>query len=219
VRNDSYKYLSINLGERVSQVLCIVALLVVPITTYMNYYPHIIIEVLLGPQWQLTGDILGVMSWLFFYFCFLLVIESALIAVGKVKAIFMFDVVSLILIGGCLIIYLQVAHDLHELLILRVELGIVSTLMIGFALHRYVPLRLWRILGSLILASVLAIIALYFTKALQGLLDIGLLAQVLLTGATFCISYASLILVFLPLCLGTNLPAMLADYRHTKNVW
>jgi hypothetical protein len=62
VRNDSYKYLSINLGERVSQVLCIVALLVVPITTYMNYYPHIIIEVLLGPQWQLAGDILGVMS-------------------------------------------------------------------------------------------------------------------------------------------------------------
>jgi hypothetical protein len=57
-----YKYLSINLGERVSQVLCIVALLVVPITTYMNYYPHIIIEVLLGPQWQLAGDILGVMS-------------------------------------------------------------------------------------------------------------------------------------------------------------
>jgi lipopolysaccharide exporter len=213
-----YKSLPVNLGERVSQVLCIVALLVVPITTYMTYYPHIIIEVLLGPQWQLAGDILGVMSWLFFYFCFLLVIESALIAVGKVKAIFMFDVVSLVLIGGCLIIYLQVAHDLHELLILRVALGIVSTLMIGFALHRYVPLRLWRIFGSLILASVLAIIALYLTKVLQGLLDIGLIAQFLLTGATFCISYASLILVFLPLCLGMSLQAMLADYRHTKNV-
>lgn len=213
-----YKSLPGELGVRVSKSLCIVALIVVPITAYMASYPQVIVDVLLGVQWQLAGEILGIMSWLFFYYCFLLVIESALTAVGKVKSIFMFDMLSLILIAGCLIAYLQVSHDLHALLVLRVLVGIASTLIIGIALHRYVPLRFWHIGGALIFAAVLSFIALYLAQLLQNALLVGPLAQLLLSGATFCITYLALLLLFLPLCLGTNLRAMLVEYRQLKNV-
>jgi O-antigen/teichoic acid export membrane protein len=193
-----------------------VSFIVVPITTYMAFYPTLIIDVLLGEQWLIAGDILGVMSLLFFYYCFLLVIESALTAVGKVKAIFMFDIASLVAIVATLLTYLQIHDDLNNLLWLRVSIGLVSTLLIGIALHSVVPLKCMQIVGALLLSAIISGVSIALTDWLIRQLELGQITLFLLSGLLFCGAYVSTIIMLLPGLTGTTLGNLLADYRQTK---
>ncbi|MBU3004317.1 oligosaccharide flippase family protein [Paraglaciecola arctica] len=206
----------IKLGGRVSKVLCIVSLIVVPITTYMAFYPALIVDVLLGSQWVIAGEILGVMSLLFFYYCFLLVIESALTAVGKVKAIFMFDTASLLVIVVTLLAYLQMYDDLTNLLWLRVSIGVISTLVIGIGLHMIVPLKWMQIAGALILAVALSAIAITLIDWLTTQVELGKITLFLLSGVLFCGAYATMLIILVPRIMGTTVSKLLADYRQVK---
>ena len=212
-----HKQNPITLGHRVSKVLCIVSLIVVPITTYMAFYPALIVAVLLGDQWVIAGEILGIMSLLFFYYCFLLVIESALTAMGRVKAIFMFDVFSLLVIVGTLLSYLQLYDDLNMLLWLRVSIGLASTLLIGIALHMIVPLKFMQIGGALILSAGMSGIAIAITDGLTKQLELGQITLFLLSGILFCGAYATMLVILVPPLMSTSVSKILADYRQAKS--
>jgi lipopolysaccharide exporter len=211
-----YKNNPVELGQRVSKVLCIVSFIVVPITTYIAFYPALIIEVLLGAQWVIAGEILGIMSLLFFYYCFLLVIESALTAMGKVKAIFIFDIVSLLVIVGTLLSYLHMYADLNNMLWLRVSIGLTSTLLIAIVLHIVVPLKCIQIVGALILSAVMSGISIVFTEWLTTQTELGQISLFLLSGTLFCCAYAIMIITVLPRLMGTTVGNLLANYRQTK---
>jgi PST family polysaccharide transporter len=211
-----HKHNPIKLGSRVSKVLCIVSFIVVPITTYIAFYPALIIEVLLGAQWVIAGEILGVMSLLFFYYCFLLVIESALTAVGKVKAIFMFDIASLLVIVVTLLSYLQMYDDLINMLWLRVSIGLLSTLIIGIALHIIVPLKCRQIAGALLLSAVMSGMAITLTDWLTKQVELGQITLFLLSGVLFCGAYATMLVILLPRIMGTTVSNLLAEYRQAK---
>ena len=211
-----YKNNVIRLGQRVSKVLCIVSFIVVPITTYMAFYPALIIDVLLGAQWVIAGEILGVMSLLFFYYCFLLVVESALTAMGKVKAIFIFDIASLMIIVGTLFAYLQMYDDLNNMLWLRVLIGLASTLLIAIALHIIVPLKFMQIGGALILSAGVSGISIALTDWLTKQVELGQITLFLLSGILFCGAYASMVTALLPRFMGTSARNILAEYRQTK---
>lgn len=212
-----YKHRLSSLGHRVSRALCLVSFAVVPITAFIGFYPALIIDVLLGDQWQLAGEILGIMSLLFFYYCFLLVIESALTAVGKVKAIFVFDIIGLALIAGTLLTYLQTGDDLDTLLWLRVFIGLLSTLVIGVALHLLVPLKFLQIAGALIIASAMSGTALALTHWVTEQIALGQIMLFLTTGLVFCSAYGVMSAVLLPKVMRTTLKAILLDYRQTKD--
>lgn len=208
----------IKLGQRVSKVLCIVSFIVVPITTYIAFYPALIIDVLLGAQWVIAGEILGVMSLLFFYYCFLLVIESALTAMGKVKAIFIFDIVSLLVIAGTLLTYLQMYDDLNHMLWLRVSIGMASTLLIGIALHIIVPLKCMQVAGALLLSAAMSGMAITLTNWLTKQVELGQISLFLLSGILFCGAYAIMIVILIPRLMGTSASHLLAEYRQVKDV-
>lgn len=205
------------LGQRVSKVLCIVSFLVVPITAYIAFYPALIVEVLLGQQWVIAGSILGIMSLLFFYYSYLLVIESALTAVGKVKSIFIFDIVSLVVIVVTLLSYLQWNDDLNNMIWLRVLIGLGSTFLIGIVLDKIVPLNFKQIAGALILSAGLSAIAIAIADWLIQQVGLGQIMQFLLSGSVFCVVYASLMLVLLPQLMGTTIKGLLAEYRQVKS--
>ena len=114
----------------------------------------------MGNRWRDFGsDVVIVFS-----YCFLWVIESALTAMGKVKAIFMFDVISLAVIVGTLLTYLQVYDDLNNMLWFRVLIGLASNLLMAIALHIVVPLKCIQIVGALILSAVMSGISIVFTE-------------------------------------------------------
>jgi O-antigen/teichoic acid export membrane protein len=208
----------VSLGKRVSKVLCIVSFFVVPITAYIAFYPALIVEVLLGQQWVIAGNILGIMSLLFFYYSYLLVIESALTAVGKVKTIFMFDIFSLVVIVVTLLSYLQLSDELNNMIWLRVLIGLASTLLIGMLLHRFVPLNVKHIAGALILSAGLSAIAIAIAHWLTQQMPLGQILQFLISGTVFCAAYASLMLMLLPKVMGRSVGEIIAEYRVIKDV-
>lgn len=211
-----HKQNPIKLGQRVSKVLGIVSLIVVPITTYIAFYPALIVDVLLGEQWVIAGEILGIMSLLFFYYCFLLVIESALTAMGKVKAIFMFDVLSLLVIVGTLLTYLQMYNELSTLLWLRGAIGVALTILIGVALHQIVPLKCIQIAGALVFSTVISGVAIYIADWLTKQIELGQIMLFLFSGSLFCGVYATLVVILLPRLLGTTVSDLLTEYRQAK---
>jgi PST family polysaccharide transporter len=212
-----HKLNPVTLGQRVSNVLCLVSVIVVPITTYIAFYPALIIQVLLGEQWVIAGEILGIMSLLFFYYSYLLVIESALTAVGQVKTIFVFDIFSLVVIVATLLSYLQLYDDLNNMIWLRVSIGVGSTLLIGIVLHRVVPLNFMQIGGALILSAALSIMAIAIANWLSLLVELGQIFVFLLSGTVFCLVYAGLMLIMLPRLMGTTVKKLLAEYRQVKD--
>jgi PST family polysaccharide transporter len=211
-----HKLNPVKLGRRVSKILCIVSFIVVPITTYIAFYPALIVRVLLGEQWVIAGEIIGIMSLLFFYYSYLLVIESALTAMGQVKAIFMFDIFSLVVIIASLLSYLQLYDDLNNLLWLRVSIGVGSTLLIGIVLHTMVPLNFMQIGGALILSATLSAMAITITNWLTQLVALGPIFAFLLSGTVFCLVYAGLMLIMLPRLMGNSVGNLLAEYSQVK---
>jgi hypothetical protein len=156
------------------------------------------------------------MSLLFFYYCFLLVIESALTAVGKVKAIFIFDIVSLLVIVGTLLTYLQMYDDLNHMLWLRVSIGLASTLLIGIALHIIVPLKCMQIAGALLLSAAMSGMAITITDWLTKQLELGQISLFLLSGTLFCGAYAIMLVILLPRLMGTSVSNLISVYRQAK---
>jgi PST family polysaccharide transporter len=212
-----HKLNPVKLGKRVSKVLCIVSLIVVPITTYIAFYPALIIQVLLGEQWVIAGEILGIMSLLFFYYSYLLVIESSLTAVGQVKTIFIFDIFSLVVIVATLLSYLQLYDDLNNMIWLRVSIGVGSTLLIGIVLHRMVPLNFMQISGALILSAAMSGVAITMTDWLTKQIELGQITLFLLSGILFCGAYSSMLVILLPRLMGTTISSLLTEYRQAKN--
>jgi lipopolysaccharide exporter len=212
-----YKSSPQQLGERVTKALAIVALAVLPVSVYMLFFPHLIVFVLLGEQWQIASEILGLMSLLFFYHCFLLVIESALTALGKVKTIFIFDVLSLIAISLCLFGYLQFAAELNELLLIRAGLGIVFTLLIGATLHQISALQLGQFIKVFMLALTLSLVAAWMAYQIEALFAAPKFILLLATGTLFCGTYIGLLVLALPSLTGMNLKQLIARYRHQAN--
>jgi hypothetical protein len=171
---------------------------------------------LLGEQWVIAGEILGIMSLLFFYYSYLLVVESALTAMGQVKSIFMFDIFSLVVIIASLLSYLQLYDDLNNLLWMRVSIGLASTVLIGIVLHRIVPLNFMRIGGALMLSAALSGMAIAIANWLVQQVELGPIFAFLLSGTVFCLVYTGLMLIMLPRLMATSVGNLLAEYRQVK---
>lgn len=77
---------------RLSLALMITAL--IPLTTFIMLYPELIITVLLGDKWEAYAPLLRPFGLFFFTFCLFELISDAVIAQGRVRLLFWFDVIS-----------------------------------------------------------------------------------------------------------------------------
>ncbi|SFR58490.1 Membrane protein involved in the export of O-antigen and teichoic acid [Marinobacter daqiaonensis] len=92
------------LAYRVRFSLALMITVLMPITTFIMLYPELIVRVLLGTQWMEYAPLLRPFGLFFFTFCLFALISDAIIAQGKVKSLFLFDVVSTALIIGILLL-------------------------------------------------------------------------------------------------------------------
>jgi hypothetical protein len=145
------------------------------------------------------------------------VFESALTAVGKVKTIFVFDIISLVVIVSTLLSYLQFYDDLNNMIWLRVLIGLGSTFLIGIVLHRVVPLNFVQIAGALILSIGLSTLAIVIVDWLIRQVELGHIFGFLFSGTIFCVAYVGLMFILLPKLMGRSVSDLLAEYRQVKD--
>ena len=126
---------------RLSFALLISAL--APLTTFMMLYPELIVTVLLGHQWEAYASLLQPFGLFFFTFCLFSLMSDTIIAQGRVKALFLFDILSTALI--ILILLLAGTGDLEIMAWTRGWLAIITTLLLLVLLNYWSSLNLPRL--------------------------------------------------------------------------
>lgn len=127
---------------RLSLTLMISAL--APLTVFIMSYPDLIVRVLLGPDWSRFAPLLEPFGLFFFTFCLFALISDAIIAQGRVKLLFWFDVVSTLAIVA--ILWRWATHSLDAMAWWRGWLAVATTTALLLILQAQVRFGLGRLI-------------------------------------------------------------------------
>lgn len=133
--------------------LLVVFVISIPLLAALYFYAKPIVYILLGENWLIAAELLPVLSILFFYWCIVQVLDAALIAMGKVQFLFMFDLLSLATIALALGWSIANEFSLKHLAWARSITGLIMALMLlvwFFKGH-------WRLLTPVVLLCVLIV--------------------------------------------------------------
>ncbi|WP_227515507.1 oligosaccharide flippase family protein [Marinobacter salinus] len=113
------------LAFRIRLSLALMITVLMPITVFIMSYPDLIVRVLLGPDWSDYGHLLQAFGLFFFTFCLFALISDAIIAQGRVKLLFWFDVISTLTI--ILVLWRWATHSLEAMAWWRGWLAVITT--------------------------------------------------------------------------------------------
>jgi lipopolysaccharide exporter len=185
---------------RLSLALMITAL--IPITAFIMLYPELIIRVLLGPDWSEFAPLLEPFGLFFFTFCLFALISDAIIAQGKVKLLFWFDVVSTAAI--IVILWLTATGGLEIMAWVRGWLAVATTVALLLILAQQTKFSLPKLLFLCIPTLAGTSLAVFVTQSLD-LSSSHYLVQFLLLGTLHVITAAlSICIISLFLLKGTE---------------
>jgi lipopolysaccharide exporter len=185
---------------RLSLALMITAL--TPITAFIMLYPELIIRVLLGPDWSEFAPLLEPFGLFFFTFCLFALISDAIIAQGKVKLLFWFDVVSTAAI--IVILWLTATGGLEIMAWVRGWLAVATTFALLLILAQQTKFSLPKLLFLCIPTLAGTSLAVFVTQSLD-LSSSHYLVQFLLLGTLHVITAAlSICIISLFLLKGTE---------------
>lgn len=198
------------LSYRVRFSLAIMIATLLPVTAFLYLYPGLIIQVLLGNQWTEVAPLLRPFSLFFFTFCLFALISDAIIAQGKVKMLFWFDVLSTV--GIVAILFRWGTSTLETMAWLRGWLAVATTLVLLVLLNVQTGFGLLR-LGFLCLPGAIAcaISSLVVWNLPMGFtLD---LLEFLTRGTLFVLLYALLITL-----LGAAILRRSEEWHHARSL-
>lgn len=113
------------LDHQLRTSLLMIFLLIMPVCAVLASYSDAIVFTLLGEKWKGQGPLLANLTILLFTFSLGSILGSLYIAMGKVKLIFFYNLISLTFIFSMLL-FLS-GNDLAEFALLRGVLGLIST--------------------------------------------------------------------------------------------
>ena len=188
------------LMNNVAFSLIVAMIISIPLCVFIWNYAETIVFILLGENWGIAATVLPILSLLFFYWTLMQIIETAFIANGNVRLIFVSDVVSLLLITVALTVGVTHSFPLEGLAWLRVLIGFsVTLLLIVFFFKTNL-----RYVREVFLAAVTSLFCCALAYSLAGSIGdvIGWsdksgaqIWQSLLWGTVFFLTYAILLLL------------------------
>lgn len=181
------------LAYRIRLSLFMMIVLLTPLTVFMAAYSELIINAILGARWAEFADLLRPFAMFFFTFCLFALVSDAFVATGQVRALFVFDLVSTVIIVGFLVNLKNI--DLVTMAWARGWLAVLTTIALLFVLQSRTHFNLLRLaaLSSLVLAP--SLIAWWITARVAHLLfTSGSIVSLILSGFLF-ISLVSAILL------------------------
>ena len=156
------------LSQKFSLSLLVVLLLISPIALFVCLYPTQVIKVLIGDQWLEASGILSNLSLMLFAMTIGNVVMNCCIALGKVRALFWYDVFSLALVALVLLTlsgqqietFAFVRSILEAIIVIVLTLYLAKIITINFkslfsmtTLTIIIPLGIASYLSNLILPS------------------------------------------------------------------
>ncbi|QTN40592.1 lipopolysaccharide biosynthesis protein [Marinobacter salsuginis] len=124
-----------SLAYRVRFSLAIMVTVLTPLTTFLMLYPDLIVVTLLGEQWQAYSHLLRPFGLFFLTFCLFALISDAIIALGRVRALFTFDLISTVIIITVLLVF--ATDSLTNMAWFRGGLAIATTIALLILLNHW----------------------------------------------------------------------------------
>lgn len=186
-----------NMAFQLRFCLFLVGIITIPLCFFIWHFPASIVETVLGQQWQHAAPVLSVMSLLLIYYSFMLTIEQALISLQQVKALFYYDLVSLVVIGLFLVSAATAEANLSDIALYRGILGIVAALALLIFLENVIKVNILRLACLLILPCTVSIITTQISLQLEPQSITMPLAKLVVSSATFFTAYLLLTGIYL----------------------
>lgn len=121
--------------QQIATALVITFFITVPIAIFLATFAEPITLLLLGEQWDKAGGLLSCLAWLVVYWGAVYVLEITLISQGKVKALFAFDVFSLLCIVAVLGYAALASANVFDIAFYRVLVGSITTLLLFLMMY------------------------------------------------------------------------------------
>lgn len=154
----------ITLDHHLRSSLLMIFILIMPTCTVLAFYADELVYVLLGEKWKDQGPLLANLTILLFTFSMGSILGNFYIALGKVKLVFFYNLLSLIFIFTMLITLS--GDNLAEFALLRGILGLISTslwLLMALYFTKSNILSFAYLLLAPALTAILALVATYYS--------------------------------------------------------
>lgn len=192
---------------RLSQFMMIS--LLTPITAYMMFDAELIVTVLLGTSWAEYAPLLRPFGLYFFTFCLFALVSDAFLAIGRVKALFVFDLISTCIILSILVTLSE--PTLETLAWVRGWLAVITTAALMVQLNQVTAFGLTHtMLLSLPVCAATALGLLIVCQIQPYTINLAWsLLTLLINGGLFCLAFATLVV---PIILA--LRHRVAEFNH-----
>lgn len=183
--------------EKVALSYCVALIIATPITVFVNYFADIVTISLLGNQWSIASQYLRILIFLFFYWVILQITEQGLLARGKVRFLFFFDIFSLLFIAIALSLAVTKSQDITTLIETRVVAGFILTGGAVSILHVKCFNALKGVFINFLAFAVIAIISAELAGVVGGLVEnLWLPAQLVIITVAFGSLYIPLVVLY-----------------------
>lgn len=181
-----------DLAFKVRVSVCFVVFLIMPVCTYIAFFPDSIIDVFLGDQWTGAYAVLANMTPLLLTLSISRVFESICIAIERLRDLFVYNVLSTLFLTLCLLTLVD--RSLESFVLLRSLLGLFVTLAFLAYLSTLLDIRLRRL--SLLCAPIVlsALAAGFSTAALSAGQPTGFV-KLVVTSALYFPAYGALMVL------------------------
>ena len=177
---------------QITTSICILLLGTAPVTAYLFNNHQTVVTLLFDERWWGYSPILGILSLLIINFSIISIFHEALVAVGKVKLLFYYDLITFALI--ILVLTSLNFADSFEFAVARTAVAIVSMLLLTFVviyvlkINAFTLLSLIGLIGFVTISSVSISQLMYETDHGNALIDL------LISGSIFMLTYSVILL-------------------------
>ena len=177
----------INLFHKLDLSIFMLNVVIVPLCVYIYFYSELILRVVLGSAWVDAAGVFANLVFLLYSISVIHVISQFLISIGKVRDLFVFDLITTIFIFVCLIT-IPVA-SIENFALLRGFLGVVVIVVLVASFKVLKLLKIFSLAINLATPLVLSLAAIACAQVLPIQLSQWHIAELLLSGLVFMLVY------------------------------
>jgi lipopolysaccharide exporter len=165
----------------------LISIIALPIAGYLWLFPQPIIDTLLGQKWVSTYEYLSAFAIFFLSIAFIQIPAQVCVAIGRLRSLLIYEVLSLILIVA--VLWAVKGFTLYDFILVRGGLGLVTLTGLMIYLNTQIKIQLSYLI-YLILPSVVSVIfAGYVTDTFLSIEGINAFITLLYTGSLYSIIY------------------------------
>lgn len=167
VRNDLREF-----NQQLSKAIFVIASVIMPIAVFMWFFPDHIINFFFGSNWAIAYPMLPPLAVVLATIAFGQVINQAIMSLGKVKALFVFEIIGLLTLA--IVLFLSRNMSINHFIEIRALFAVILVSGIIFFLKKCTGISISRLVFLITPTIIIAILAAVLTEQIGIFLSLEL---------------------------------------------